>query len=135
MIDLTPYFQTAIKTVVGWGFEKAEALAFQFSDIVPDGSISGGRNENWIWVYDGDEVIALAYQLAPLIITKTALVEKAGAIFQGVVIIPGLPDDYNAPAFCMDKRQAAGLLPYPPDELELDWGGFSASDFVFEIGM
>lgn len=135
MIDLTPYFQTALDANNTWGFKQAEELAFQLVDAVADPSISGGRNENWIWAYDGDEVVALVYQLAPLVIARDAIIESASERLQGVVAVPGLPDDYDAVAYRMDRQKASKLLPYPPDELELDWDGFSASDFVFEIGM
>jgi hypothetical protein len=130
MIDLTAAFKDALRREREWGYEQAKDLADRLGEIA-EVRVNGGPNENWILVQDGYDVSALVYQPAPLVIAKDDLVQEARDLLDDVTVVTGLTA-FDKVAFRMNRTEAEGVLPYPSEELKLEWDGFSVWDFMFE---
>lgn len=133
MIDLTDAFKDALnrKGKQPWRYAQANALAMTLSKLIPGAETDGTGSENWLWIEKDDKVLALVYQVAPLVIVNDELAEAAKSVLQPVVVVAGLRG-YDDDLFSMNPDEASNLLPYPLEHDVWDWGGFAASDLVAE---
>ncbi|MFU8803620.1 MAG: hypothetical protein ACNA8W_07420 [Bradymonadaceae bacterium] len=116
----------------GWDGWDAYRLADKLKGVVPGLRMFGDPNGNWFTVHDEDQVVrALVYSEAPLVLAEPAFAVAARAELSNVEVVPHLTA-YDEDIFSLEVDESEGLLPYPADEIDLNFSAFAPSDFVYE---
>lgn len=130
-IDLTAAFEEASRRAEGWDQWKSVPLAQRLGEVRDDVRFLGSGGVNWADIGNDDHMVAIVYAKAPLVIAEREFAREAAELLQDVVVVPEMTD-YAENLFRFDRSKVDELLPYPADELDLDFDAFSAWDFEFE---
>ncbi len=130
MMDLTSALEKAINSEIPWSYPQASQVADRLAGLGLQGRVSGGPNENWLMVFHGDAFVAYVYQLAPFVLADEMLEQLSNQVFEGVSFFFGLVEDKDI--YRIDPAKAAKLMPYPLEEIDLNFEAFEVTDFIYE---
>lgn len=129
-MDLTNALEIAVNSEIPWSYFQASQVANKLSGLSSQGSVNGGPNENWLMVFHEGVFMAYVYQLAPFVIADVSLKPIVQDDFEEVSFFFGIIEDKDI--YRIDPAKAAKLMPYPLDEIDLNFEAFEITDFIYE---